>query len=167
MARFSIFFGISGLVVALCGTDALAQSSTNCMSMGSGMVHCDTMDMAPPGNSSADNEGNRQLGLAIHKLILGDTEKAFRVKVGKLLAAGDCQGAARMALESGRLVLGQSISEKCRSQQGVNLASPTNPQASAARTVTTASDICSEDKIRYARSIGVDCHSLGAAVEQK
>ena len=121
--------GVFGLAVALYGSGALAQSSTNCTAMGSGVVHCDTMDMSPPGNSSADYEGQRRLGEAMHKLLFGDPEKAFRIKVGKLMADGDCQGAARMAFESGRLELGQSISETCHPQPAVAVPSPSNPQS--------------------------------------
>lgn len=42
-------------------------------------------------------------------------EHVFRMQVGKLLADGDCQGAARMAFESGQLELGQSIMATCPS----------------------------------------------------
>lgn len=44
-------------------------------------------------------------------------ERLFRMKVGKLLADGDCQGAARLALESGRLELGQSITGTCHADR--------------------------------------------------
>ena len=159
--------GVFGLAVALYGSGAFAQSSTNCMDMGSGMVHCDTMNMAPSGNSSADNDGNRQLGIAIHNLIFGDSEKAFRIKVGKLMAAGDCHGAVRLALEGCRLELGQSISETCHQQVGAAAAPPSNPQTNYTRSAQTASDTCTEDKIRYALSIGVDCHALGAAFPRR
>ena len=42
--------------------------------------------------------------------------QAFRMKVGQMLADGDCQGAAHLAFERGQLELGQSISATCQQQ---------------------------------------------------
>jgi hypothetical protein len=123
------------------------------------------MDMGPSASAppayQPDYEGQRRLGEALGRLVFGDREKAFRIKVGKMLADGDCNGAARLALESGRLELGQSISETCRQQQGVALASRRNPPLNEASPLTSAQDSCTPDKIKYALSIGVHCHSLG------
>ncbi len=41
--------------------------------------------------------------------------RIFRMKVGKMLADGDCQGATRLAFENGQLELGQSITATCQS----------------------------------------------------
>lgn len=57
--------------------------------------------------------GGRQPTYARYKQMRA--EQAFRMKVGKMLADGDCQGAARMTLESGRLELGQKILATCHS----------------------------------------------------
>ncbi|HTK34416.1 MAG TPA: hypothetical protein VL358_03905 [Caulobacteraceae bacterium] len=119
----AICSGVFGLAVTLQGGEALAQSTSTCMAMGPNMVHCDTMNMGPspesaprphPSDVQPDYEGQRRLGEAMHKLIFGDKEKAFRTKIGKMLAGGDCQGAARVALQDGRLELGQSIMATCR-----------------------------------------------------
>jgi hypothetical protein len=140
--------------------------------MGPNMVHCDTMDMTPPASPSPayapDYQGQRLLGQALVTMIFGDREKALRMRIGKLIADGDCQGATRLALESGQLELGRSISETCRSQQqGVALAQPTGSHLEQAPSSPPTHDSCTPDKIRYARSIGVDCHSLGARFPQE
>lgn len=159
--------GVFTLAIALQSGEAVAQSSTNCMAMGSNMVHCDTTNMAPPTSTPPDYEGQRRLGEAMHRLIFGDPEKAFRMKLGKMLADGECNGAARLALESGRLELGQSISDTCRQQQGMALVSRRNPPTNEAPPEPLATESCTPDKIRYARSIGVDCHSLGERLPQR
>jgi len=92
-------------------------SSTNCIPMGGGAVHCDTMNMGPPPSSTTsaqpNDDGQAALGTAIGNLIARSRESAFRKKVGQMLANGDCQGAARYAYEKGRLDLGNSISRAC------------------------------------------------------
>ncbi|WP_123905442.1 hypothetical protein [Sphingobium cloacae] len=93
-------------------------SSTNCMAMGSGMVHCNTMDM---GGASQSDDGYA-LGQGIGALIARGRENSFRKKVGQMLANGDCEGAARFALEKGRLELGADIAKSCK---------PAPPMASA------------------------------------
>jgi hypothetical protein len=115
-----VYSGVFGLTITLWGGQAHAQSSTsNCMSTGPNMVHCDTMNMDTTSTSSppSDPQNNPQALAAkgIRNLIFGDPEKAFRIKVGKLLADGDCQGAARLAFETGRFEMGQSISASCQS----------------------------------------------------
>jgi hypothetical protein len=57
----------------------------------------------------------------------------FRMKVGKMLADGDCRGAARYALESGQLELGQSILAACHpdSAPAANVAQAAAPPLSA------------------------------------
>ena len=61
---------------------------------------------------------------ALAKLIVDHREKAFRMKVGKMLADGDCRGAARLALESGRLELGQSIIAACQPDSAPTTSGP-------------------------------------------
>jgi len=108
---------VLGLAIALWGGCALAQSTTNCMAMGPTMVHCDTMNMAPPYTPNtapqASSDGGEELGRGLARLIVRTREDAFRKRLGKMLADGDCQGAARAAFESGRLELGQSIKATC------------------------------------------------------
>lgn len=94
-------------------------SSTNCMTMGGGMVHCDTMDM-DAANGSEDS--GYALGQGIGALIAKSRENSFRKKLGRMLAAGDCEGAVRFALEKGRIELGTDIARSCR---------PAPPMASA------------------------------------
>lgn len=72
------------------------------------MVHCDTMDMGAASQPSYDS------GAALGALIARNRENSFRKKIGKMLADGDCQGAARFALEKGRLELGAEIARSCK-----------------------------------------------------
>ena len=105
-----------GLAIALGACGAHAQMSTsNCIAIGPNLVHCDTMDMGPTANASpqAGPNGGEELGRGLGILITRTRENNFRKRVGKLLADGDCQSAARMAFESGRLELGQSIMAAC------------------------------------------------------
>lgn len=94
-------------------------SSTDCMAMGGGMVHCNTMDM---GGANGSGDGGYALGQGIGALIAKGRENSFRKKVGQMLASGDCEGAARFALEKGRLELGTDLAKSCR---------PAPPMASA------------------------------------
>jgi hypothetical protein len=114
-----------GLATAFGSDRAAAQSSTStCIGMGSNMVHCDTMDMSSS-NATAGPDSGTELGRGIARLIVRTREDAFRKRVGKLMADGDCQGAARLALESGRLELGQSIMAACSPNNGLGAAAPT------------------------------------------
>jgi putative hemolysin len=86
-------------------------SSTNCMAMGPNMAHCDTIGgqsqpRAPQANAS-DNGGSWLDDLMPWR------EGNFRKKIGKMIAAGDCQGAAKLAYEKGRLELGAQIAKTC------------------------------------------------------
>ena len=93
-------------------SDALAQS-TNCMNMGGGQVHCDTMpDMSHPQTGGSNTVG------VIADLISRSNERSFQKKVGALLAKGDCVGAAKLAFDKGRLELGNQISAACSQRQG-------------------------------------------------
>lgn len=90
---------------------ASAQSSTNCMVMGGGLVHCDTMGMGTMRQPSPD--GGAALGRGIRALIERSKENSLRKKLGKMVADGDCQGAARLAYEKGRLEWGSAITQTC------------------------------------------------------
>jgi hypothetical protein len=93
-------------------TSASAQSSTNCIGMGTGMVHCDTMDMSQPKDD--DDDVGTNLGLLIARM----QENSLRKKIGKMLAAGDCRSAAKLAYEKGRLELGAQIARTCSPPSG-------------------------------------------------
>jgi len=85
------------------------------------MVHCDTVNTRPLvgpagyGDDSSQNnsDGQEKAGYKLLKLFQDQRELAFRRKLGKMLADGDCKGAAQTALKSGRLELGQSIMASC------------------------------------------------------
>ena len=122
---------VFGVFTALGVSVAHAQVSTsNCVAIGPNMVHCDTIEMGPASVTNAPSQagpdGGEELGRGLGQFIERARENAFRKRVGKLLANGDCQGAARMALESGRLELGQSIMAAC-SPNGVQ-ATPASPK---------------------------------------
>lgn len=101
---------ISGFVLVVAPTKALSGTIT-CMGIGPNMMSCDTPLTAA--ELKAQSEAAEQFGRSIGEAIIRAREGAFRKRVGKLLANGDCQGATRLAFESGRLELGQSISENC------------------------------------------------------
>lgn len=128
----AVIVGCLFSLAAAFGSDkAAAQSSiSTCIAMGPDMLHCDTMNMEPQPSATAGPDGGAELGRGIARFITRTRERAFRQRVGKLLADGDCQGASRLALESGRLELGQSISATCRRPEpNATLAPPSNAQA--------------------------------------
>lgn len=94
-------------LASLTSSAAAAQSSTNCIGMGSGLVHCDTMDLSQPKDD--DDDVGTNLGLLIARM----QENHLRKQIGKMLAAGDCEGAAKLAYEKGRLELGAQIARTC------------------------------------------------------
>jgi hypothetical protein len=89
-------------LTSITATGAIAQSTTDCMVMGK-LVHCDTSDV-----NSQDDIGTN-LGLLIARM----QENSLRKKLGKMMAAGDCQGAVKLAYEKGRLELGAQIARTC------------------------------------------------------
>ena len=120
---------VGGVFTALGANGAHAQMSiSNCIALGGGMVHCDTMEMGPPSYAppQASSDGGEELGRGLAQFIVRTREDAFRKRVGKLLADGDCQGAAHMALESGRLELGQSIMAGCGTNSAPAAPTPTS-----------------------------------------
>lgn len=86
------------------GTDG---SSTNCMAMGPTMASCNTIGSA---NASANASSDGDPFDFIHAL----QARALRKKIGKMIAAGDCQGAARLAYEKGQIELGAAIPHICQ-----------------------------------------------------
>ena len=84
---------------------------TDCNSVGGNMAQCTTMGV--PGQQPHYEDGGRAVGEGIGKLIVGIRERSFRAKVGSMLAAGDCAGAAKFAFEKGRLELGSEIQRSC------------------------------------------------------
>ena len=115
------------LSVTSLASQAGAQTS-QCMAVGDNMVHCNNSgggwtDCTAIGNMATCNtsggyrqpsaDGGTSLGKGIGSLISRIGENSFRKKVGKMLAAGDCQGAANYALQKGRLELGNSILQSC------------------------------------------------------
>jgi hypothetical protein len=108
--RWLVCLGASGIFGLMPAGDANAQMShTNCMVMSGGLVSCNTIG-GGDSSSSSSYDGGRGLGEAIANI----RENSFRKKVGRMLADGDCQAAARYAYERGRLELGASIADGCR-----------------------------------------------------
>ncbi len=139
------------IVALTCGDDALAQStsttmdmgggmthvdtmgpngamsSSNCMNMGGGMATCNTMDMSQPQRTypmpdiSRPSVGGSNTMRMIADLIARSNERSFQKKIGKLVAKGDCPGAAKLALNKGRLELVNQINSACLSNNGANV----------------------------------------------
>ena len=84
-----------------------AMSSSNCMNMGGGMATCNTMDMGHP------QKGGSTLNI-IGDLVARSQERSFRKKVGQMLSAGDCNGAANFALANERLDESTEIRRSCQ-----------------------------------------------------
>ena len=88
-------------------------SSTNCMAMGPSMASCNTDGgQAEPHTSQANAGGND--GGSWTDSLMPWREPNFRKKLGKMIVAGDCQGAAKLAYEKGRLELGAQIARSCQ-----------------------------------------------------
>lgn len=93
-------------------------SSTNCMAMGPTMASCNTVGgQAHPDTSQTNASTNGGSGGGFLDYILGSgfQEASFRKKLGKMIAAGDCRGAAKLAYQKGRLELGTQIAQTCSS----------------------------------------------------
>lgn len=87
-------------------------SSTNCMAMGPNMSHCDTVGgQSRPRAQEASGDDDSLLDELMPWRVAN-----FRKKLGKMIAAGDCQGAAKLAYEKGKLELGAQISRTCSRQ---------------------------------------------------
>lgn len=103
-------------VIAFFGASAAnAQSSTNCITMGSGMMHCDTMDMSPPAfNPGVQQQSNANGGALLGLAIRGMRERSLNSKIGKMVASGDCQAALDYALTKGRFDIANEVKSMCR-----------------------------------------------------
>jgi hypothetical protein len=90
------------------------------------------MGVPQQGQPQGDDAGT-VLGQGVGSFIAGIRERSFRAKVGKMLAAGDCDGAARFALEKGRLELGSELRRTC-----LAASRPPAPPVAVASTSTLA-----------------------------
>lgn len=102
-----LLIALTFLTVAICAPLAASAQHTTCMAMGPDMVSCNTT------GGQANDDGGAALGRGLGDLIAGINERNLRKRVGRLLADGDCEGAARVALEKGRLEMGLAIREMC------------------------------------------------------
>ena len=100
------------LVFSASGTNA---QSTDCMVMAN-LIHCNRLPDSSRSQGKYDYQGQEVLGRAVGNLVFGNRELSFRKKVGAMLADGDCQGAARYALQKGRLELSTAIARSCASK---------------------------------------------------
>ena len=127
LALFALMFGFALMLT----TSKAEAQTTNCMAMGGGMVHCNTIGsggmystdcMAMGPNMATCNTiggGGGSIGgrpaaspVDVYRMIFGDKT---RKNIGKMLANGDCQGAFKYAYEKGRTELAANIAEMCRS----------------------------------------------------
>lgn len=96
-----------------------AMSSTNCTSMGGGMANCNTMDMSQPQRTSPTPDmsrpqtGGSPLGI-IGDLIAQSQERSFQKKLGGMLSSGDCKGAADFAFAKGHYETSSQIRRSCQ-----------------------------------------------------
>lgn len=149
MQAYRLILAMAGLLV--CG-NAKAQS-TNCITIGGSMVHCDTTpDMSHPRTGSSNTIG------VIAGAIARSNERSFQKKIGALLAKGDCAGAAKLALEKGRLELGNRINEACSQRQGtaaqpsIDLSFPTANGSTSSPLTTTMPELESRLRIAAAKA---------------
>jgi hypothetical protein len=103
-------FHAVGCAAAISATAAQAQlSTTNCIAGAYGSLNCQTTGLSPQSSSGGTDLGAAGLGLFIAR----HREKAFQAHVGKLVAAGDCQGAITYALQKGRMDMAQQVRDFC------------------------------------------------------
>lgn len=129
-------------------------SNTNCMSMGSTMVTCNTTGGA---TSNQANNGDTTGAAGIVSFVRTLSERSFRSKIGKMLSAGDCEGAARYAYEKGRLELGGEIRKQCAPQgtaASAGLGSVEGDLAKIAATAKTPSPLSDEIMLTEVKSRG-------------
>ena len=97
---------IGSMVALLLSSPTIAQVSTDCIG-DSHFVHCDSTDEGAA--AAARAQTGREIGQAVAVM----REKSLRAKLGKMIAAGDCQGAATYALQKGRFDLVQGLKQFC------------------------------------------------------
>jgi hypothetical protein len=68
---------------------------------------------APP---AYNDDGGAALGRGLVDMVRGMNERSFRSKVGKMLAAGDCDGAVKYAFDKGRIEFGTALQQSCTRQ---------------------------------------------------
>lgn len=155
--RFALFVLAFSFAMMLMTSKAGAQT-TNCMSMGGGMVHCNTLgsgggmsstdcmamgqDMATCNTMSMGGAtmsgGPVASPVEIYRMIFGDKT---RKEIGRLLASGDCEGAARYAYSHSRLELGTKIAQTCRPSDAPSYAALSQSPAYGQRPLIVASPI--------------------------
>jgi hypothetical protein len=108
--------------------NTIGGGSTTCMPMGTTMVSCNTIGGGSQNNAAGgsfdtpsgnydDGGSGEALGRGVADFINGFGERAFRRKVGAMLANGDCQGASRFAYEKGRIEVGNLIAQSCQTNR--------------------------------------------------
>lgn len=129
------------LAALACTGSAVAQTS-NCMNIGGGMVHCDSI--GPNGSSSSTDCASIGGGMAtcnttgtgqptpdmsrpqtngtalnvIGDLMARSQERTFQSRISEMLAAGDCHGAANLAFAHQRFDLSNQIRRSCFANPG-------------------------------------------------
>lgn len=97
---------------------ALQMSSTNCIPDYTGGMMCTTMTTPPlvlpqaPSIPRTTRGSGSPAGNLIG-IIERFNDRSLRKKIGKLIAAGDCEGAAKLAYEKGWLEMGADIKRSC------------------------------------------------------
>ena len=125
--------------------DAVAQTS-NCTSIGGGMVHCDNMGSngtmsstnctnVGGGTATCNTTGNNQPNPTsdmrrpqtngttlnfVGGLISRSRERSFEKKLSQMVADGDCKGAANFAYLNRRNDLGDQIRRSCQQNESSN-----------------------------------------------
>jgi len=98
---------------------ALQMATTNCIPDAVGGVNCTTMSTQPPKLEPLPQpppipETTRSSGGGLIGLIERLNDRSLRKKIGKMIASGDCEGAANLAYEKGWLETGAQIAQTCR-----------------------------------------------------
>jgi hypothetical protein len=115
------------LLIALAYAGNAVAQTTNCMSIGTGMVHCDSMGSngsiatsdcvsTGPGTAHCSSSGSgysHSQGGVLVTLIQAAQEKSFQKELTRRLESGDCDGASRFALSKGRAAVSDSIRRSC------------------------------------------------------
>lgn len=95
-----------------------AMTSSNCTNIGGGIATCNTLDLSRPrrNNPTPDTSRPQNDGTPLNfigDLLARSQERSFQKKVSKMIADGDCRGAATFALFSGRETLSDEIHRYC------------------------------------------------------
>jgi len=94
-----------------------SSSSTDCTSIGGGMATCNTTGTAQPTPDISRPQTNGTALNAIGDLIARSQERTFQSRISEMLAAGDCHGAANLALAHQRFDLSNQIRRSCVANQ--------------------------------------------------